>query len=100
MATGLDSDDFELEDVINDLSGSGVITDEAINNISQRKQRSEGFNANIALTEDFFAADNQLVLGLSYFNGESEFDSVLELAELDPDSRSTEGLGVGTFFDE
>lgn len=100
IMAGLDPEDFELEDVINDLSGSGVITDEAINNISQRKQESEGFNAYITLTDDFFAADNQLVLGLSYFNGESEFDSVLELADLDPVTRSTEGLGVGTFFDE
>lgn len=97
---GLDPEDFELEDIIGDLSGTGVITDEAINNISQRKQSSEGFNAYVTLTDDFFAAANQLVLGASYFNGESEFDSVLELADLDPDTRSTKGLGVGTFFDE
>lgn len=96
----LDPEDFELEDVINDLSGSGVITDEAINNISQRTQNSQGFNLNVTLTEDFFAAPSELVVGLSHFDGESEFKSVLELADLDPITRSTEGLGVGTFFDE
>ncbi len=100
ITAGLDPEDFELEDVFDDLSGTGIISDEAINNISRRRQESRGFNGHIAFTDDFFASDNQLILGFSYFIGESDFDSVLELADLDPITRSTRGLGTGTFFDE
>lgn len=97
---GLDPEDFELEDVIDDLTGSGVLSDEAINNISQRNQESRGFNGEVAFTEDFFDMDNRLIVGISYFEGESTFESELELAFLDPVTRSTQGLGTGTFFDE
>jgi iron complex outermembrane recepter protein len=97
---GLDPEAFELEDVIDDLSGSGVLADEAINNISDRNQESTGFNGQIELTEDFFAFDNRLVIGISYFEGKSKFDSILELSALDPVTRSTLGLGTSTFFDE
>jgi iron complex outermembrane receptor protein len=97
---GLDPDDFDLEDVIDDLSGSGVLADEAINNMSDRTQKSTGFNGQIEFTEDFFSFDNRLVIGISYFKGQSKFDSILELSELDPITRSTLGLGTGTFFDE
>ncbi|MDC0598303.1 TonB-dependent receptor [Gammaproteobacteria bacterium] len=100
IIAGLDPEDFELEDVIDELSGSGIISDEAINNISQRKQESKGINGQVAFTDDFFATGNQLIVGFSYFSGETEFNSVLELAELDPRTRSTRGLGTGTFFDE
>jgi iron complex outermembrane recepter protein len=97
---GLTPDVFELEDVIDDLSGSGVLADEAINNISDRRQKSTGFNGQIELTEDFFTFDNRLVVGVSYFEGKSDFNSLLELSTLDPITRSTLGLGTGTFFDE
>lgn len=97
---GLDAEAFELEDIIDELSGSGTISDEAINNISQRRQESTGFNGQIVFNEDFFGADNHLIIGYSYFRGESGFESVLELANLDPVTRSTQGLGTGLFFDE
>jgi len=97
---GLDEDDFELEDVIDDLTGTGILSDEAINNISRRNQESRGFNGQIAFTEDFFDANNRLITGFSYFEGDSDFESVLELANLDPVTRSTQGLGTGTFYEE
>lgn len=96
----LDPEDYELEDAIGDLSSTGVLSDEAINNISRRDQTSKGISAQIALLEPLFGSDNQLVLGASWFEGEADFVSVVELAELDPLTRSTEGLGTGTFFDE
>ena len=99
LTGGLDPEGFELEDIIDELSGTGVITDEAINNISKREQTSRGFNGQLAFQEDLFGFGNQLILGFSYFSGESDFDSVMELAKLDPISRNTEGLGVGTFID-
>lgn len=92
---GLDPEDFELEDISGDLSGTGVITDDAINNSSRRKQTSVGFNGQITLTEAVYSRPNLLILGFGYFDGKSDFDASLELAELDPVTRSTEGLGIG-----
>ncbi|MEX2131613.1 MAG: TonB-dependent receptor, partial [Pseudohongiellaceae bacterium] len=43
---------------------------------------------------------NRLVTGYSYFDGQSRFHGELELADLDPISRSTSGLGTGTFVEE
>tara|TARA_R110001592_G_scaffold38609_1_gene127168 strand:- start:5903 stop:8428 length:2526 start_codon:yes stop_codon:yes gene_type:complete len=100
LSAGLDPEDFELEDISDDLSGTGVITDEAINNTSQRKQTSVGFNSQITLTEALFSRSNLLILGFGYLDGKSDFDASLELSELDPVTRSTQGLGVGTFYDE
>ena len=73
-----------------------MLADEAINNMSDRTQKSTGLNGQIEFTEDFFSFDNRLVIGISYFKGQSKFDSILELSELDPISRSTLGLGTGT----
>ncbi|MGI9284964.1 MAG: TonB-dependent receptor, partial [Pseudomonadales bacterium] len=97
---GLDPQDFELEDVIDELSGSGEISDEAIDNQSTRKQESYGIDGQLTFMRDLFGRDNRFTVGLSYFNGESAFTSIVELAELDPATRSTEGLGLGTFVDE
>lgn len=97
---GLDAEDFELDDLLENLSGSGIISDEAINNISGRKQQTSGFDGKLIVLSDLFEKDNRLVVGFSFFRGESKFNSVLELAELDPVTRSSEGLGTGTFLDE
>jgi outer membrane receptor protein involved in Fe transport len=97
---GLDDDDFELEDLTGELNGTGVLSDEAINNISRRKQTSRGLQGQVLVTEQLFARPNQFIAGYSYFRGAADFDSVLELARLDPLTRSTQGLGVGTFVDE
>lgn len=98
ISAGLNPENFELDDVIGQLSGTGIISDEAINNLSNRLQRSEGFNAQLEFENLFFPVPNQLVLGVSYFSGKASFESVLELSELNPVTRSTEGLGTGSFL--
>lgn len=90
---------FNLEDLTDELSGSGVLADSAINNRSRRVQRSYGFDVQLAAAPDLFARENRLVVGAAWYRGESAFDSVLELANLDPTTRSTAGRGTGTFVD-
>ncbi len=100
LAAGLDPEDFEIEDASDDLYGSGVWSDEAINNVSQREQDSQGFTLQAALLEPLFGRDNQLVVGASWFDGNATFRAVTELAFLDSFTRSTQGLGTGSFFEE
>ncbi len=100
ILAGLDPEDFELEDVGDALSGSGILSDEAINNISNRRQVSEGLEGQLTYLDKLGGFNNQLVLGFSYFSGQSRFRSVTELADLDAETRSTAGLGTGTFFDQ
>ena len=83
-----------------ELSGTGVLTDDAINNISNRLQQSSGGDFQWTLRGTIAGYDSQTVLGGSYFRGESDFYSVLELAEIDPLTRLTTGLGTGTFVDD
>ena len=102
LATSLGEDEeYNIEGFEDDeLSGTGVLTDDAINNISNRVQQSLGGDFQWTLTGTLAGYDGQLVLGGSYFNGESDFRSVLELAEIDPLTRTTAGLGTGTFVDD
>lgn len=99
-ALGRNGDDYELEDISGDVSGTGVLSDEAINNISHRRQESRGFSGQLDWDGKLWSRTVQLASGLNYFRGESGFDSVLELSRMDPVTRSTTGLGVGTFVDE
>ncbi len=99
LAMGED-EEFNLEDLTDELSGTGVLSDQAINNISDRDQSSRGLDLQMTFSQDIFARKNLLITGISYLRGESEFNSVLELAELNPVSRSTSGLGTGVFVDE
>jgi iron complex outermembrane receptor protein len=100
LAAGLDPEDFEIENITDELYGSGVLSDEAINNISRRKQTSRGFTLQGALLEPLFGRDNQLVFGTAWNDAKADFRSVTELAFLDPVTRSTRGLGTGTFVEE
>lgn len=94
-------EEFELDEIDDDeLSGTGVLSDEAINNISNRDQESYGTDLQFTFTRDLFARDNHFVAGFTYFKGTARFNSVTELANLDPRTRSTQGLGLGTFVDE
>lgn len=97
---GLDPEDFELEDVADELSGSGILSDKAINNISNRRQVSEGLDGQLTWLGDLAGMTNRLVVGYSYFDGESRFRAVTELAGMNPLTRSTAGLGTGAFLDE
>ena len=83
-AQALNSDDtFNIELFDGDeLSGTGILSDDAINNLSNRNQESTGADFQFTVVDEFLGMANQLVVGGSYFNGESKFDSVLELATL------------------
>lgn len=93
-------EEFDVDDLTDELSGTGVIVDDAINNTSTREQESYGANGQFTFTRDLFGRDNFFVLGFSYFRGEANFVARTELANIDPLTRSTAGLGVGTFVDE
>ncbi|MCH7696748.1 MAG: TonB-dependent receptor [Proteobacteria bacterium] len=93
-------EEFNIEDLTGELSGSGVLADAAISNISDRSQQSYGTDLQFTFMHDLFDRNNQLIVGFAYFNGATVFNSRTELAQLDPVTRSTQGLGTGTFVDE
>jgi iron complex outermembrane receptor protein len=98
----LDADDeFNLEHFSDDeISGTGILSDRGINNISNREQKSSGLDFQWTIGGKVFGFSNQVILGGSYFKGESYFNSALELAGLDPITRLTKALGTGTFLGE
>jgi outer membrane receptor protein involved in Fe transport len=100
LMAGLDPDDYKLQDVANEITGSGTLGDQAINNISDRTQESRGFDGKLNLLDNLFGRGNRLTVGVAYFKGDATFDSVVELSEMDPVTRSTEHLGLGAFFTE
>jgi outer membrane receptor for Fe3+-dicitrate len=91
--------EFDVEDLTGDVSGTGILSDEAINNRSTRDQRSRGADLQLSLTGDLAGMDNLFVVGLAWFDGRTGFDSTVELSLLDPVTRSTAGLGTGAFLD-
>lgn len=91
---------FDLEDLTPDLSGSGVLRDEAINNRSSRSQTSQGLDVQIVSRRQVLGRDNHLIGGAAVHEGRSRFQSSVELSGMDPETRSTEGLGAGTFVDD
>ena len=99
IAAGED-EEFNLEDLTDELEGTGVLSDEAINNISDRTQKSYGTDLQMTFLNDLFGHNNQLTVGFAWFEGRSTFNSELELANLNPVTRSTVGLGTGTFVEE
>ena len=78
-----------------DPSGIDIV---AINNISRRKQESYGTDIQLSFLNDLFGRNNQLIMGFSYYNGESRFNSETEIADMDRLTRSTQGLGSGVFL--
>ena len=100
-ATAANEELFDLNPFESDeLSGNGSLSDEAINNLSNRTQESNGVDLQWTLLGNFFGYNGQLIVGGSYFNGESTFNSALELSEIDPLTRLTTGLGTGVFVRE
>ena len=91
---------FNIVDLTSGLSGTGVLADAAVNNISDLSQRSYGTDLQATFTQDLFGRGNQLISGFAWYKGVSGFVSRLELSGLDPVSRTTSGLGTGTFVDE
>ena len=96
-----DASEFEIEELEEEeLSGTGILSDAAINNISDRSQETRGADFQWTANTNLFGYDSRVVLGAAWHRGESDFDSVVELADIDPQSRLTAGLGTGTFVDE
>lgn len=88
-----------VEDLSDVLSGTGALNDSAINNLSARQQTSQGGDIQLTWQNAVLGYPLQVILGAAYFNGESQFDAVLELSAIDPRTRLTRGLGTGTFVD-
>lgn len=95
-----DPEAFDLEDITGELSGTGVLEDDAINNRSNRVQDAWGTDGQAVWTRRLFGRDNHAVMGFSYYRGDADFAASVELSGLDPQTRSTRGLGVGSFVDE
>lgn len=93
-------EEFNLENLTDEVSGTGILSDDAINNLSDRSQESVGADFQWTLRGNFLGYDAQIIAGGAYFLGESNFNSVLELAEIDPIRRLTTGLGTGAFVDD
>ncbi|MDX1519349.1 MAG: TonB-dependent receptor, partial [Gammaproteobacteria bacterium] len=64
----------------------------AINNISSQDQKNYGGSLQFSFLHDLFQRENQFILGGSYSQGFTFFDSAVEIAQLN-DDRSTEGTG-------
>ncbi len=93
--------EFDLDEIDDDeIFGTGRLTDQAINNQADKKQNTYGFKLNWLNTTDtnFFKSKN--LIGLEWFEGRTRFSSQTELANINPITRSTEGLGLGTFLVE
>lgn len=93
-------DEFEIDDLTDEISGTGLLSDDAINNMSERRQKTYGTDMQLAFNQDLFGHGNYFVGGFAYFRGEADFLSVTELSGLDPVTRSTAGLGLGSFVDD
>lgn len=91
--------EFNVENLDGQLSGTGVLSDQAINNTSDRVQKSFGADLQVTYGAHLFDRPNQFIAGFAWYRGDTGFNSRLELALLDPVTRSTEGLGTGTFVD-
>ncbi len=95
-------DDFLCEDdedeLVLDQFGDPVTEDfDAINNISQRPQDTVGLTLETRLRGNYGSRPHQSSFGFDYYHGETEFDSVVEFAQLQND-RSTSRSGL--FADE
>ncbi len=91
---------FNLDDLTGEVSGTGLLSDEALNNISTRQQETYGSDLQLVFTRSLWARENYLVTGFNYFRGNGDFVGKVELARLNPVTRSTEGLGLGSFLAE
>ena len=95
LNTAAGDDKFNVEDLTDDISGSGVLSDQAINNQSNRVQKSRGFDLQMARRDDVFSRSNQFVAGGAWYRGTTEFDAVVELARFDPATRALQQHGRG-----
>jgi outer membrane receptor protein involved in Fe transport len=66
--------------------------DVALNNTSETKQDSYGFNGQLTFLDDLFGKENQLIVGASYDRSDVEYDSQSEIAQFTA-TRGTSGTG-------
>lgn len=67
---------------------------DAINNIGQRRQKSDGGTLQLAFNQPLGGLDNQFVAGVDYANGRLRYASVLEMAVLLPDRVTSANSGI------
>ena len=91
---------FNLDDLTDSVSGTGILDHAAIINQSNREQEMYGVDLQLTATDDLLGRGNYLVGGFAYFAGAALFDSVLELSAIDEATRNTAGLGLDSFVDE
>lgn len=78
-----------------DQDGNTVSSEwDAVNNIGHRDQKSDGGTLQLMFDQPLGGMQNQLVLGLDYMNGRLAYNSVLELAVLQPDRATSADSGV------
>ncbi len=93
--------EFDLDEVDDDeISGTGRLSDQAINNQSDKKQNSYGFRLHWFNDLEIQSIKAKNLVGAEWYEGRTRFSSLTELANIDPFTRSTEGLGLGTFLNE
>jgi outer membrane receptor protein involved in Fe transport len=78
-------------EAIHDQTGATVSSQyDAINNVGNRKQKSDGATLQLSFDQAVAGMANQLVVGLDYTNGRLNYDSVLEVANLLPSHLTTD----------
>ncbi len=88
----------EIEPVL-DLDGVPIPAElddselNAINNLGRREQESYGGSVQLGLQSRLFGRKNNLTVGLAYSNGETTFDSAVEVASL-LENRATTRTGI------
>jgi outer membrane receptor protein involved in Fe transport len=93
-----DADDADIEPVL-DQNGAAIEAEidgeelNAVNNIGTRKQEVYGFSLQFGLRSSLAGRENDLTLGIAYSEGNTEFDSEVEVAQLLED-RGTSRTGI------
>ena len=93
--------EFDLDEIDDDeIFGTGLLSDQAINNQSDKKQNTYGIRFHWFNNLKMGLFDTKNLVGAEWYEGRTRFSSLTELANINPITRSTEGLGVGTFLTE
>lgn len=66
----------------------------AVNNIGNRKQDSNGGTVQLALYQPLGGMENQFAAGLDYLNGHLKYHSMVEMAELQPNRATSSNSGI------
>jgi len=93
-----DDDDILCDDdgePVLDQNGNTVSSEyDAINNIGHRTQKSDGGTVQLTFDQPIGGMENQLVVGADYSNGRLKYNSVLEVAVLQPNLVTSSDSGI------